>query len=134
MLKFFGQSETRWATMLIGVQETLWSTAPLVASGPLYKTLSRYDAAESWFFIMFSCGCMLIASSMLPWRSGRHIGLFLSCVVWLVTFGLVMKQHGAMSPGMLTFPVMGVFCLLLLINDAFKKANACSHSNSSSSS
>lgn len=121
MINPFGTVETRWATLLIGIQEALWASAPLIDQGHLAKALGRHG--DDWFFVMFFCGVMLIVGSIFPCRSLRHIALFLSSVVWMVTFGLLIKQQATLSAPMLTIPAMGIFCLLLLFNDAAKKGD-----------
>lgn len=122
-----GMSEVRWASLLIGLLQFTWSMIPLSGGqGMITRALQDADAVEPWFVAMALVGMMLILSSVLPWRSGRHIALFLSSSVWFSTFGMVLSstlEHGTKPPIVLmaTFPLLAVYCLLLLVNDVHRK-------------
>ncbi len=111
-------NEPKLASLLIGCIQVLWSF--LSFSGD-YDTLSlaivSHRIEHEWFFMMFGTGILLIAGSVCRWRSGRHIGLFLSMLVLLSTFGVFVK-FSAWTPVTATMPLLALMCLILLVHDS----------------
>lgn len=119
----FGCVETRWACLLIGLQQTLWALEVFLSpDGRLSRILSLEGLDETWFSALFINGILLVIGSIAPWRSGRQIGLFLSGVAWLITFWLFIRV-GVTTLNVLTAPLIGAYCFLLLVNDSRKKGN-----------
>ena len=115
--------ETRMAAMLVGILEVLWSLLPMMdPSNPtiFVNILSELNMPQLWETCMFFIGALLVVTSICPWRSGRHIALFLSSTAFFSTFGFFMHNWAA-TPATLAFPVLGAYCLALLVVDVAKK-------------
>jgi len=116
-------SEIRYCSLLIGLIETLWAFVGLLPSlpGSLFSATVRASGlGDVWFFVMFFTGFVLFLGSVFPWRSGRHIGLFLSSLVWFVTFGVFIDM-AFVAPVVISMPIFGGVSILLMYSDAKRK-------------
>lgn len=121
------RSETRWCTLLIGSIQIIWAMLPITGGDWRFqKILRHYGQVEEWLTFMALCGILLIVGAIFPWRSGRHIGLFLSSIIWFTSFGMWLNYWATsgkwlVSPTTMLFPLLGIFCLVLLANDVAQK-------------
>jgi len=122
-IPWIGASEIRIASLLIGSIEVAWSITGILPTVPQSLFSFRLHSAgmdDEWFFTMMLVGMLTCAGSILPWRSGRHIGLFLSALVWAVMTGIFldMMLH---SPITASMPVFGAFAIGVMYADAKRK-------------
>jgi len=73
---------------------------------------------ELYFGYMLVVGLILCLTSFIPWRSGRHIALFLSSTLWFSSEALVKDSKG---PMWLIAPFLGVMSIVLLARDVMRK-------------
>lgn len=120
-------SETRYCTMLIGAIQIVWSVLPITGGDWRFISILRYfDQGDEWLFFMLLTGLLLLVGGAFPLRKLRHIGLFLSSSVWLASFGMWLNYWAVtnkwlVSPTILLFPLLGMYCLILLGNDILGK-------------
>lgn len=113
------------ASLLIGLLQVLWALIPLVDAhlgqhSLFSRALSESDTGDEWFATMLLTGALLAVASVMRRRSLRHVALFLSSSVLLASFALFIHMH-VVTPVTLTLPVLGLYCILLLIIDAANK-------------
>lgn len=113
------------ASFLIGLLQILWSALPLASSATgkrsLFVTaLQETDTGAEWLVTMLLTGVLLSVASLYPRRSLRHIALFLSGAVLLTSFGLFIRA-GVITPVSLSLPLLGAYCVFLLILDTANK-------------
>lgn len=127
MMMPYQKSETRLCALLIGAIQTIWSVLSTTGgSAGFLKALAYYHQSEKWLFFMALSGMLLIVTSLFPWRSGRHISLFLSTTVWFSSTALwlnygVDTDVWIVSPTTVLFPLLGTFCLVLLYNEVVQR-------------
>jgi len=122
-ISFLFASEIRFCSLLIGVVQVMWSMLGITGSGTgsLFVTaLNDAGLGMEWFFSMLVVGVIISAGAVLPWRSGRHIGLFLGALTWFSLFGVFVRQ-ALMTPVVVTMPIFGAFCVMLMYTDAKRK-------------
>jgi hypothetical protein len=118
-----GASEIRIASLLIGSIEVAWSitgVVPALTQSLFSSRLHKAGMGDEWFLIMMLVGLLTCAGSVLPWRSGRHIGLFLSTLVWAVMTGIFIDMILA-SPVTATMPIFASFSVGCMYADAKRK-------------
>lgn len=121
------RSEARLCTLLIGAIQVIWSMLPVTGGDWRFQRILRhYEYAQEWLSFMALCGVLLIIGALCPWRSGRHMGLFLSSTVWFSSFGMWLNYWAEtgkwlVSPTTMLFPLLGLFCLVLFYNDVAQK-------------
>lgn len=118
-----GGAEIRFCAMLIGIIELLWSLLGILP--PEERSLFAvrlYDAGldVEWFGVMGGVGLVTVAGAILPWRSGRHIGLALSCLIWVVMTGVFLDLVFR-SPVVMSMPVFAIFSIGMMYADAKRK-------------
>jgi hypothetical protein len=122
-LRYVFASEIRYACLLIGLLEIVWSAVGIVPAEPQSKfatVLHEQDFGVVWLFIMLLVGILLTAGAILPWRSGRHIALFLSSLIWFSWFGIFIREL-PWAPVVASMPIIGAMCVLLMYSDAKQK-------------
>lgn len=121
-LPFIFGSEIRYCTLLIGTIELVWSIVGLIPEhrSLFAQTLYSRGLDVEWFGLMIGTGTVTGAGAVLPWRSGRHIGLFLSALIWLVMFGVFVDDN-VLTPVTFSMPVFGLFSIGLMYADAKRK-------------
>lgn len=111
-------AHTKVFSVTLGGIMLIWS---LLALGPEDSLFVRYldanDAKLEWAFILFSNGMLLLAGSLLPWRSGRHIGLALGALT-MTAFGCYFFLEGLVTPVTVVMPFLGVMSLITMLAEA----------------
>lgn len=121
-LPFIFGSEIRFCTLLIGTIELVWSIVGLLPEhrSLFAQTLYSRGLDVEWFGIMIGTGAVTVTGALFPWRSGRHIGLFLSALIWFVMFG-IFSDADVFTPVTFSMPVFGLFSMVLMYADAKRK-------------
>ena len=121
-ISFLFASEIRLCTLLIGIVEMAWAFTGIIGvPQSLFKMLLADSGLErEWFFVMVLVGALTSAGAIFPWRSGRHIGLFLSALLWLTMTGVFMSSL-SLTPVTVTMPIFAVFAVGLIYVDAKRK-------------
>ena len=121
-ISFLFASEIRFCCLLIGIIECVWSALGIISeTRSLFTvTLKAYGLGDEWFITMLSTGIILCAGAILPWRSGRHIGLFLSALIWFTMFGVFFSAY-ALTPVSVMMPILGFFSIGMLYADIKRK-------------
>lgn len=118
----FVLAEIRYCSLLIGLIELSWS---IIGQNPPASSIFARRMAEAglgmeWSMSMALAGLILAAGSIFPWRSGRHIGLFLSAIIWFTMFG-VFYDLALVTPVVISMPIFGLFSVGLMYADAKRK-------------
>lgn len=121
-ISFLWASEIRFCTLLIGLVECAWALLGLVPDNRSLFTTALENAGlnDTWFAVMMMVGAVTSAGAVLPWRSGRHIGLFLSALSWFTLFG-VFAAGNIFTPVVITMPIFGIFSIGLMYADSTRK-------------
>lgn len=121
-ISFLWSSEIRYCTLLIGLIECAWSVLGLIPDNRSLFTMTLEGAGldDVWFAVMMMVGLLTTAGAVLPWRSGRHIGLFLSALTWFTLFG-VFAREDIFTPVVITMPIFGIFSIALMYADSARK-------------
>jgi len=120
---WIGASEVRLASLMIGIVEIMWSMTGIVPPIPnsiFSTTLHQAGLGDEWFASMMMVGIITTAGSLLPWRSGRHIGLFLSSIMWAVMTGIFIDTLFS-APVVAAMPVFSAFAIGVMYADAKRK-------------
>lgn len=92
-----------WSFLAFGNEESLFT-----------RTLNESGIALQWGAIMFLNGLLLFAGCILPWRSGRHIGLTLCCFQMMALGGYFFEQ-GIFTPVSASMPWLALMSLITLM-------------------
>lgn len=102
------------AFMLAGIM-LIWSFLAFGPSDSLFvRTLNDAGLAQQWGGIMFLNGLLLLAGCILPWRSGRHIGLILCCFQMFALGGYFFERE-IFTPVSASMPWLGLMSLITLM-------------------
>lgn len=113
--------------MLIGFIQLAWSLIPVTGGDWRFlKVLRAAQHTEEWLVYSMLCGVLLIVGAVCPMRRLRHAALFMSSIVWFTSFGMWLTYYHErgvwlISSATMLFPVLGVFCIVLLWNDVSQK-------------
>ena len=120
------RNELRLATLFVGSIQVLWSVLPSIeADSRLERVLGHFHQAYEWLVVQLTLGVILILGSCCRWRSGRQIGLVLSCGMWTAYTWLwiryMVEVKWMVGSVLMTAPLLAVFCFALFVNDVLQK-------------
>lgn len=121
-LSFLFASEIRFCALLIGLIEIAWSFIGMQSDDRslFNRTLEAAGLGDEWFGAMLLTGLVLGIGAVFPWRAGRHIGLFLSAIVWFTLFG-VFASASVWTPVVISMPIFGAFSIGIMYADTKRK-------------
>lgn len=96
----------------------IWSLLALGPEDSLFVSYLKANNAElEWSVTLFANGFLLLAGSLLPWRSGRHIGLSLGALT-MTAFGGYFFLEGLVTPVTVVMPFLGLMSLITMLAEA----------------
>lgn len=108
-------AHTKIAAVMLGGLLLMWSMLALGPEDSLFaSSLRAQDVQAEWAAIMASNGILLLAGSLFPWRSGRHIGLAL-CSFNMFALGGFFFEQGLVTPVSVSMPWLGLMSLITLM-------------------
>ena len=111
-------AHTKIAALILGGILLFWSTLALGPDESLFvMALEHSGYALEWSAIMFCNGLLLLLGALIPWRSGRHIGLALGCFTFTALGGLFFLD-GVVTPVTVTMPYLGIMSLITFLAEA----------------
>ena len=119
-------AHTKIAAVMLGGVMLLWSFIALGPPDSLFAaTIQKMNTQCEWAAIMACNGILLLAGSLFPWRSLRHIGLALCCFNMTALGGFFFLQ-GLVTPVSVTMPYFGLMALITLMAEVKgKPRNGC---------
>lgn len=123
-MRCFSAKEIKLASFTIGGLEFIWASAiSMNPGGRLSMMLQLYDVRVEFVSILAAAGVFLMLGSTCPWRKMRHFGLWLTPMITLPTFG-VLIGHGLAGLWSFSLPFLGVMALVTFFMDAKRKPRA----------